>query len=68
MNTDVPILFQDDHLLAVNKSAGLLVHRGWGRDKWVLVDVVRGILEGGSIHPLHRLDRQTSGVVLFGLV
>ncbi len=61
------ILYQDDVLLAVNKPSGLLVHRGWGRDATVLVDLVRDTLGVDVVHPLHRLDRQTSGVVLFAL-
>jgi tRNA pseudouridine65 synthase len=59
------ILYQDDVLLAVNKPSGLLLHRGWGRDATVLVDLVRDALGVSVVHPLHRLDRQTSGVVLF---
>jgi tRNA pseudouridine65 synthase len=59
------ILYQDDVLLAVNKSSGLLLHRGWGRDATALVDLVRAALGVSVVHPLHRLDRQTSGVVLF---
>ena len=61
------ILYQDDVLLAVSKPSGLLVHRGWGRDATVLVDLVRDALGVDVVHPLHRLDRQTSGVVLFAL-
>ena len=54
-------------LLAVDKPSGLLVHRGWGRDATTLVDLVRETLGVEVVHPLHRLDRQTSGVVLFAL-
>jgi tRNA pseudouridine65 synthase len=54
-------------LLAVDKPSGLLVHRGWGRDATTLVDQVRETLGVEVVHPLHRLDRQTSGVVLFAL-
>ena len=59
------ILYRDEVLLAVNKPSGLLLHRGWGRDATVLVDLVRDALGVSVVHPLHRLDRQTSGVVLF---
>ncbi len=61
------VLYRDDALLAVDKPSGLLVHRGWGRDEVVLVDRVREITGLNKVHPLHRLDRQTSGVVLFAL-
>ena len=61
------ILYQDNVLLAVNKPSGLLLHRGWGRDATALVDLVRDTLGVSVVHPLHRIDRQTSGVVLFAL-
>jgi tRNA pseudouridine65 synthase len=63
----VSVLYRDEFLLAVDKPSGMLVHRGWGRDRVVLVDVVREMLDLEAVHPLHRLDRQTSGVVLFAL-
>jgi tRNA pseudouridine65 synthase len=64
---DVSVLFRDEYLLAVDKPSGLLVHRGWGRDSVVLVDLVKEMLGVEVVHPLHRLDRGTSGVVLFAL-
>lgn len=59
------VLFEDDDLLAVFKPAWLLVHRGMGNDEVTLVDHVRDYFGGGKVHTMHRLDRQTSGVVLF---
>jgi len=64
---ELDILYRDGQLLAVNKPSGLLVHRGWGRADLVLVDQVRALLETDVVHPIHRLDRPTSGVVLFAL-
>lgn len=61
------VLFQDDALLAVSKPSGLLVHRGWGRDRVTLVDLVAELLGAPTVYPLHRLDRGTSGVILFAL-
>ncbi len=61
----VDTLYSDNHLIAVSKPSGLLVHRGWGRDPTVLVDLVKEMAGQSVIHPLHRIDRQTSGVVLF---
>lgn len=43
----------------------MLVHRGWGRDEVVLVDLVRQMTGQGTVHPVHRIDRGASGVVLF---
>jgi tRNA pseudouridine65 synthase len=65
--TTLEVLYRDDRLLAVNKPSGLLVHRGWGRDPVALVDLVRDLLGGGVVRPLHRLDRGTSGVLLLAL-
>lgn len=61
------ILYRDECFLAMDKPSGMLVHRGWGRADIVLVDVVKKILDTGTVHPIHRLDRGTSGVILFAL-
>lgn len=59
-------LFRDERLWAVEKPSGMLVHRGWGDDDVVVVDLIRAAL-GKAPHPVHRLDRGTSGVLLFAL-
>ncbi|MBY6198913.1 tRNA pseudouridine(65) synthase TruC [Vibrio hangzhouensis] len=69
--TEVPpleILFQDEHLVAVNKPAGMLVHRSW-LDKNETRFVMQTLRDqiGQHVFPLHRLDRPTSGVLLFAL-
>jgi tRNA pseudouridine65 synthase len=59
------ILYQDDALIAVNKPAGLAVHRSKmvsNADEF-LVDVLREQV-GGTLYLAHRLDRATSGVLL----
>lgn len=60
------VLAQHDDLCFVDKPAGLLVHNStWaGPRERTLVDEVEAAL-GPGWHPLHRLDRQTSGVVAF---
>ena len=67
----VEILYEDDDLLAVNKPSGLVVHAGAGHHDGTLVNrlVHRfGTLSniGGELRPgiVHRLDRETSGVML----
>lgn len=58
------LLYQDDRLLAVNKPAGLaVIPEGWHKD----APHLRGQLEAefGSLWVVHRLDKTTSGVVLF---
>lgn len=62
-----PVLHRDERLLVVDKPSGLLVHRGWADDPVTLVDLVRGLLGGGKVYPVQRLDRGSSGVVLFAL-
>lgn len=59
------ILFSDDSLLAVNKLSGELVVAGSGgtSGKLSLLDFLRKDYPG--LKPLHRLDFETSGVVLF---
>ena len=59
------ILYQDDALLAVNKPAGLPVHRSKmiGPADAFLIDVLREQV-GGELFLAHRLDRATSGVLL----
>jgi tRNA pseudouridine65 synthase len=63
--TPIDILYQDDVLLAVNKPAGLPVHRSKmvNDAEEYLVDVLREQL-GGNVYLAHRLDRATSGVLL----
>lgn len=60
------ILYRDDRIVAADKPAGLLVHRGWANDRDVLMMRVRDAV-GCHVHPIHRLDRGASGVVLFAL-
>ena len=62
------ILFQDAHLVAINKPHGLLVHRtkiANDADEFAL-QILRDQL-GQTVFPAHRLDRKTGGVLLFSL-
>lgn len=61
------ILHRDDQLVVVNKPAGVLVHRTeLAPDRDVLMMRVRDLL-GAHVWPVHRLDRGTSGAVVFAL-
>lgn len=64
----LPILFQDDHVVAIHKPAGLLVHRSEldRHETRFAVQLLRDQL-GRHVHPAHRLDRGTSGVLVFAL-
>ena len=62
------ILYQDDVLVAVNKPAGMLVHRSWldRHETQFVMQTLRDQI-GQRVYPIHRLDRPTSGVLLFAL-
>lgn len=60
------IIYRDDDLVAVNKPSGMPVHRGWARDGLPALQAVRDQI-GQHVFPVHRLDRATSGVLLFAL-
>ena len=66
-----PMLFEDDDIIVVNKPAGLVVHPGAGRSSGTLMDAlvetrpeIVGIGEPGRWGIVHRLDRDTSGVMV----
>lgn len=63
----LPILLHDDHYVAVHKPPNLLVHRSpISRDRVFLLQQLRDQI-GQRVYPIHRLDRATSGVLIFGL-
>ena len=64
----LPILYQDAHLVAIDKPPGLLVHRTGldaGETRFA-VQLLRDQI-GRPVWPVHRLDKGTSGVLLFAL-
>jgi len=62
------ILYQDDDIVAIHKPAGLLVHRSWmaSHDTEFAVQMTRDAI-GQKVFPVHRLDKPTSGVLVFAL-
>lgn len=60
------ILYEDDDLIAINKPSGLLVHRTSiaAEETVFAVQMLRDQI-GQRVSPVHRLDRPTSGVLLF---
>lgn len=64
----IDIIYQDEHLVAVNKPAGWLVHRSW-LDKHETVFVMQTVRDqiNQHVYTVHRLDRPTSGVLLMAL-
>ena len=66
MREELPVVFRDEHLVAVNKPGGLLVHRTAldRHETRFAVQILRD-QTGRHVYPAHRLDRGTSGVLLF---
>ncbi len=62
------ILYQDDHLVVIHKPAGLLVHRSMiaRHETRFAVQLLRDQI-GRHVYPAHRLDRGTSGILVFAL-
>jgi 23S rRNA pseudouridine1911/1915/1917 synthase len=58
------VLYEDDALLAVDKPAGLVAHPTRRHPAGTLMNALLARLGGGRVHLVHRLDRETSGVVL----
>ena len=60
------ILYEDEAFVAINKPSGILVHRTRiSEDRVFVLQLLRDQL-GHRVYPIHRLDRATSGVLLFG--
>ncbi|MCH7396651.1 pseudouridine synthase [Belliella sp. DSM 107340] len=61
------ILFEDDHYIAINKPTGLLVHKTKLAKDEIPVFAMQLLRDqiGQWVYPLHRIDRPTSGVLLF---
>ena len=62
------ILYQDNDFIAINKPNGILVHRTKiAQDtKGFVLQLLRNQIKQ-RVYPIHRLDKPTSGVLLFGL-
>jgi len=61
---EFPILYEDEALLAVNKPAGVAVHGGSGVSFGVIEQLRRARPQARFLELVHRLDRETSGVLL----
>lgn len=67
-NYTLEILYQDEYLVAINKPSGLLVHKSMidRHEIYFAMKMLRDQI-GAWVYPLHRLDKPTSGVLLFAL-
>lgn len=65
-----PIIFEDEHILVINKPSGLVVHPGAGREKETVVSALMSHTKlaemDAPMRPgvVHRLDKETSGVMV----
>ncbi|MBE2896555.1 tRNA pseudouridine(65) synthase TruC [Pasteurellaceae bacterium HPA106] len=68
MTATIDIIYQDDAVVVVNKPANMLVHRSWldRHESTFLMQTLRDQI-GQHVYTIHRLDRPTSGVMVFGL-
>lgn len=68
MNETLSIVYQDEHLVVINKPAGLLVHRS-DVDRHAKSNAMEQLRDqlGQWVYPVHRLDKPTSGVLVFAL-
>lgn len=68
MSEELDVIYRDDFFIAINKPSGLLVHRSAidRHETRFAMQLLRDQI-GQHVFPLHRLDKPTSGVLLFGL-
>lgn len=67
-NYKLEILYQDEYLVAINKPSGLLVHKSMiDKDEIYFAMAMLRDQIGQWVYPVHRLDKPTSGVLLFAL-
>lgn len=65
---EMTVLYEDDHILLVDKPAGMLIHPSRSQNTGTLANLVAGYYEktgqNCAFHPMTRLDRDTFGIVL----
>lgn len=68
LEENIPILYQDEQVIIVQKPSGLLVHPYWKEtnERDNLMNRVRDQIDK-KVYPIHRLDRPVSGAIMFGL-
>jgi tRNA pseudouridine65 synthase len=65
---EIEVIYQDSDIVAINKPSGLLVHKSPidKAEKFFALQATRDAI-GQKVFPIHRLDKPTSGVLLFAL-
>ena len=59
------VLYEDDAIIAIHKPAGIIIHPSATRNTGTLANRLLAYLGGGTVHPVNRLDRDTTGVTVF---
>ena len=68
MDEILEIIYQDEYMVAINKPSNLLVHRSWiDKDETRFAMMMVRDQIGQYVYPIHRLDKPTSGVLVFAL-
>jgi 23S rRNA pseudouridine1911/1915/1917 synthase len=66
---NIPIIYEDNWLVVVNKPSGLLTIPAPKKEAFTLLKILNNGLnrknQGYRLHPCHRLDKQTSGLIIF---
>ena len=64
---ELEVLYEDQHLIIVNKPVGMKTHPNQPEEDGTLLNYLAGYLEKEQVSPfvVHRLDQETSGVILF---
>lgn len=61
---EIPILYEDEHLIAVSKPGDLVVHPTASHYRRTLIRIMRSRLNEETLDLAHRIDKETSGVIL----
>jgi len=64
--TTIDVIYRDDAIVVVDKPSGLSVHKGDDQGTTFALNLTRDAI-GRWVYPVHRLDRATSGVLVFAL-
>jgi 23S rRNA pseudouridine1911/1915/1917 synthase len=67
MNDPIPVVYEDDWLIILNKPAGLLTLPTPKKERRTLTSILNNNLKSNNsrIYPCHRLDRDTSGLIIY---
>lgn len=65
VNLDLDIIYEDEYMIAVDKQSGILCHPIMNVDRDSVANGLKYLHPDMGIHPVSRLDRETTGIVLF---